>query len=163
MRNAQLDLPSVDAPASQRPGAREHHREPSSVDETAFLAEISRRNEEATGRRVMAVRRAALDQLREEYGDAPIPERVARARGVGRPRYTESRRSHARREAVRAAAVELAKSGLEFTFADLARAIGDHTAAGPKRVRHAVTQLVRARRWPEGVALGRREIGGRGA
>jgi hypothetical protein len=131
------------------------------VDDSAFFAEVSSRNQEARERRAGQIRRAALDQLEAEFGDAPITERMARARGCGRPRYRESRRTIARREAVLGAAVEFTRLGREFSFRDLALAIGDQSTAGPQRVRHAVNQLVRARRWPDGLGPVR-QIGGRG-
>jgi hypothetical protein len=114
------------------------------------FAEATRREHEAAVRETVATRRTALERLREQYGDAPIPERVARAHGLARARSDSGgRRARAQRERVLAVARALTTDGVAFTFADLAIALGDQGPGGARRIRHAVAQLVRSQRWPQ--------------
>jgi hypothetical protein len=113
------------------------------------FAEATRLEHSAAARELVATRRTALERLRERYGDGPIPERVARAHGLARPRSDSGgRRARAQRERVLAAARALTSDGVPFTCADLARVLGDVGPGGAQRVRHAIAQLVRTERWP---------------
>jgi hypothetical protein len=133
------------------------------VPETAELAEISRRGEatptlpspmkgegveEARQRQACRVRMAAMDALRERYGDQPIPERVMKSHGLVLPRNREGRRARARRERVLSEARALCEADVPVTVPALAAAIGGLGPRGAARIKHAIAELVRAGQWP---------------
>lgn len=130
------------------------------VTESAEIAEISRLNQ--ASRSAVRARMEAVAELRERYGDRPIPERVWRANGLGHSRNTNGgKRGYARRERVLAAARALHQAGLAFTFRELAMAVGDEAPGGAARVRNVVAELVRLRQWPAGIAgVRNRQTGG---